>query len=428
MPRPDPTAPRIRPAWAGFALLAAVVLWHSVLTPAIARALRPMLDGLAYPLASLLPIALGAAGVVFLLRMERDRTLCSASPAPGLGECEQQLLALADALPVGIVVVRGEYVHAANAAAGRLLRADARALAHRQVRQLFARAQQAAAVLAPGDAASPSHAVELQRADHTTFRAEVGVRMFRLGRRDLRLLFVCDLSERDTAQAQIARQHDELQAMARRLLSVQEDERSTLSRELHDDIGQQITAIKLGALALQGEADAQRRAETIDEIVQITDETVAKVRNLSLLLRPPQLDALGLEAALRWQTGVLFRSGQPALALALNIDPLDERPPPAIELACFRIAQEALTNVLRHADARHVRLQLGVHGGSLVLDVHDDGRGFSRDATAGLGLATMRERVEPLGGTLSVDSEPGRGTRVHVELPLGRADGSAVPA
>ena len=423
MPTPAPTEPRIRPAWAGFALLAAVVLWHSVLTPAIARALRPMLDGLAYPLASLLPIALGAAGVVFLLRMERDRTLCSASPAPGLGECEQQLLALADALPVGIVVVRGEYVHAANAAAGRLLHADARALAHRPVRELFARAHEAVAVLAPREAALPSHAVELERADQTTFRAEVGVRMFRLGRRDLRLLFVCDLSERDTAQAQIARQHDELQAMARRLLSVQEDERSTLSRELHDDIGQQITAIKLGALALQGEADAQRRAETIDEIVQITDETVAKVRNLSLLLRPPQLDALGLEAALRWQTGVLFRSGQPALEL--DIDPLDERPPPAIELACFRIAQEALTNVLRHADARHVRLQLGAIRGSLVLDVRDDGRGFSRDAIAGLGLATMRERVEPLGGTLSVDSEPGRGTCVHMELPLARADGSA---
>lgn len=105
----------------------------------------------------------------------------------------------------------------------------------------------------------------------------------------------------DRAQAVdavLARQGSELQALARRLLEVQEEERRRLSRELHDDIGQQITAIKLGALALQGDDDPLR-SETVDEIIAIADQTTAKLRDLSMLLRPPQLDALGLEAALR---------------------------------------------------------------------------------------------------------------------------------
>ncbi|HEY4582967.1 MAG TPA: histidine kinase, partial [Lysobacter sp.] len=353
---------RIRPAWAGFALLLAVVAWQAALTPPVARLLHPAPDVLAHAVALLLPAVLGAAGFAFLLRLERVRTLRSASTVPGLGECEHQLLALADALPVGVLVVRGEHVHAANAPAGHMLQIDPARLAQRPVQRLFAEPAAGAALLSGGPA--PSQVLDLQRADGSRLRAEVGIRAFRLGRRDLRVLFLSDLSERERAQAQIARQHEELQAMARRLLSVQEDERSTLSRELHDDIGQQITAIKLGAMALQGETDPQRRAETLEEIIAITDQTVAKVRNLSLLLRPPQLDALGLEAALRWQTGVLFRSGRPALELA--IEPLDRRPPRDVELACFRIAQEALTNVLRHADAQHVRLGLAARNGALV--------------------------------------------------------------
>jgi signal transduction histidine kinase len=232
----------------------------------------------------------------------------------------------------------------------------------------------------------------------------------------LRLLFVCDLSESDRIRDQLERQHDELQAMTRRMLSVQEDERRTLSHELHDDIGQQITAIKLGAMALQDDTDPARRAEILAEIIEITDQTVAKVRNLSLLLRPPQLDALGLEAALRWQAGTMFRNGRPQLDL--DIEPLPSRPAPAVELACFRIAQESLTNVLRHAQARHVTLRLARQDDSLMLEVSDDGRGFSSEVANGLGLVTMRERAQQVGGRLDLDSGPAHGTRVRAELPL----------
>lgn len=221
------------------------------------------------------------------------------------------------------------------------------------------------------------------------------------------------------------RLREELQAMARHLITIQENERRTLSRELHDDIGQAITAIKLGAMSLHEEPDRERQREILDEIVAITDLTVTKLRNLSMLLRPPQLDTLGLETALRWQASTLFRSGRPQLEMQLET--LPERPDPAVELACFRIAQEALTNILRHSDAEHASLTLApdAAGENLHLAVTDDGRGFSPEQVRGLGLVIMRERAQQLGGSLHVDTAPGRGTRVSLRLPMHVAEPDA---
>src|SRR5690606_22208123 len=157
-------------------------------------------------------------------------------------------------------------------------------------------------------------------------------------------------------QHTIERQHRELQALARRVITLQEDERRSLSRELHDDIGQGITAIKLSSQLLLNDEDASRRAETIADIGAIADQTVVKLRNISLLLRPPQLDELGLVPALRWQAESLLRKGGPELGLELA--PLPVRPSPATEVACFRIAQEAFTNSLRHSGAIRYALLL----------------------------------------------------------------------
>jgi signal transduction histidine kinase len=224
--------------------------------------------------------------------------------------------------------------------------------------------------------------------------------------------------------AHVERQRTELETLARRLMTVQEDERASLSRELHDDVGQAITAIKLCASSLTHEPDPPRHAvvhETATEIATIADQTVAKLRDLSLLLRPPQLDALGLDAALRWQAGALFRGDHPKLEL--DIPPLECRPPRDVELACFRIAQEAMTNVLRHARAGQVLLRLECDDVELRLCIEDDGCGIATDHRAGLGLITMRERARQLGGTLNLDSRPGR-TRIDVALPL-PADGDS---
>ncbi|TYT26345.1 hypothetical protein FZO89_08770 [Luteimonas viscosa] len=219
------------------------------------------------------------------------------------------------------------------------------------------------------------------------------------------------------------RLREELQAMAQRLLTVQEDERRTLSRELHDDIGQSITAIKLAATSLTDESlggDPQVRREILDEVIAIADQTVLKLRNLSLLLRPPQLDSLGLEAALRGQVALLSRNSR--LSIGLEVAAIDGRLPATVELACFRIAQEALTNVARHAGASHVEVAVEVEDDgqqrALVLRVSDDGRGIDPARPGGLGLLTMRERAAQLGGSVTIAPRPGGGTVVRATLPI----------
>lgn len=234
------------------------------------------------------------------------------------------------------------------------------------------------------------------------------------------LLFVllrrtCSDTREEELAAHLTRQQHELHALAGHLIDVQEKERRTLSRELHDDIGQAISAIKMAATSLDGEDDAGRR-EIVEEIVGISDQTIAKLRDISILLRPPQLDALGLVAALRWQCERLFRGGQPQLELDLT--PLPERPDPAVELACFRIAQEALTNVLRHSGATRVTVMLAPRGDHVLLSVIDDGRGFDPAQSSGLGLITMRERAQQIGGTFDIETVSDAGTCVMATLPL----------
>lgn len=213
----------------------------------------------------------------------------------------------------------------------------------------------------------------------------------------------------------LQRQQQELHALAGHLIEVQEKERRTLSRELHDDIGQAISAIKMGATSLDGEDEAVRQ-EIVGEIVAMCDQTIGKLRDISTLLRPPQLDALGLVAALRWQCERLFRSGRPVLELDLTAPA--QRPDPAVELACFRIAQEALTNVLRHSGATRVTVTLAPRDDEILLSVIDDGRGFAPERLGGLGLITMRERAQQLGGTFDIETVPEAGTCVRACLPL----------
>ncbi|WP_305805167.1 PAS domain S-box protein [Stenotrophomonas sp. YIM B06876] len=259
-------------------------------------------------------------------------------------------------------------------------------------------------------------APRMRRRDGSRFRASLAVGDVRYGGRDCKLLVIRDLtqSERDRHALEVSNR--ELQAMAGRLFSLQEDERRAISRDLHDDIGQAITAMKLSAHAALDESDPQRRREDLQQITGLADVTVVKLRNLSMLLRPPQLDALGLEAALRWQAGMLFRSSPVELAAAVNA--LPQRPSGEIEQACFRIAQESLTNALRHANASQVRLLLDDQEGRFLrLQVIDDGEGFDLRGPRGLGLIVMRERAQTAGGTVEIHSAPGAGTHIDLRLP-----------
>jgi signal transduction histidine kinase len=243
--------------------------------------------------------------------------------------------------------------------------------------------------------------------------------------------------ERELREAEMrrARRRDEealynarlrLQALSNRMLEMQETERRHIARELHDEIGQSLTAIKLSleALALRSADEAARRLA--DEIAIVAGEVLDQVRRLSLDLRPPQLDDLGLRAALQWLVKRHTREGGPAIALEAPEDL--PRLGPEAETACFRIAQEALTNVLRHAGATRVRIVLEVDEGRFCLDVCDDGRGFdvvaaqARTLTGtSLGLVGMNERAALAGGEICLASREGEGTCLRVRFPLAAA-------
>jgi PAS domain S-box-containing protein len=245
--------------------------------------------------------------------------------------------------------------------------------------------------------------------------------------RPARLVVINDISERLRAQADLERvnrelelSHERLRALSRRLLEIQEEERGRLARDLHDDIGQALTALKIQVESLRpaagDEAQRDRVAQRVEECVETIQSTLERVRQLSLSLRPPQLDDLGLAAALRSH---LDRQARVAgLASYFDADEAPSDIEPETETACFRVAQEAITNVLRHARARNVWVRLFDSGGRLALSVRDDGLGFDVQSVHGLGLAGMEERTALAGGSLELCAMPGKGTVVLATFPL----------
>lgn len=206
-------------------------------------------------------------------------------------------------------------------------------------------------------------------------------------------------------------------------LEIQENERRLLARVLHDQVGQLLTATKLTLQAAQRARSQQSARGLVRESLTLVDQCLQQVRSLALELRPSLLDDLGLSAALRWY---LDRQGERAgFSVRLEGEIPGSRLPPEIETACYRIIQEAVTNVARHARARNVTVALALANGGLEAVVRDDGVGFdvpgarARAAAGGsFGLLGMEERVSLIGGRLQVDSAPGQGTRLWVRMPI----------
>jgi signal transduction histidine kinase len=205
-----------------------------------------------------------------------------------------------------------------------------------------------------------------------------------------------------------------------RLQTVREEERALLAREIHDELGQALTAIKLEAASLLRElpGDAEQQSIRAASIVRLADETIQGVRRISTELRPGILDDLGLVAAVEWAAEEFEdRTGTKCQLDVLQDDIAIDRPRAT---ALFRILQETLTNVARHAHATHVNVRLARENGSLILDVRDNGKGISeeeRSAGRSLGILGMRERVLVLGGELAIRGAPGKGTAVTVRIP-----------
>jgi PAS domain S-box-containing protein len=220
--------------------------------------------------------------------------------------------------------------------------------------------------------------------------------------------------EQRRAAGELREKREQLQALSRKLIGAQEAERRAVARELHDDLGQLLTALRM---------NLQKQGSNLAENIGLVDQALGRTRELAIDLRPSILDDLGLAAALRWY---LAREAKRAgLDYALEADELP-RQPPALETTCFRLVQEAITNVARHARARKVEVSLALNGGALSLSIRDDGQGFDvaeayhrTAAGQSQGLLGMQERASLAGGELAIESGRG-GTSIRARFPLSR--------
>jgi len=231
------------------------------------------------------------------------------------------------------------------------------------------------------------------------------------------------LDELDQSLVKARQYQVRLRQMSSHVLTAQEEERTRIARELHDDTAQALTSVLVRLRLLERSAEDKRLRSGLAELRDLTVETLEGVRRLAIDLRPPMLDDLGLEAAI--QSHVQDFSRQRQINVNFTSSGLG-RLPPNVELVLYRVVREALSNVAKHASASRVETRLSRKGRTLRLLVEDDGCGFDVEAAkgsrqSGLGLFGMEERLALIGGTLRVDSSPGKGTRLSAEVPLPRS-------
>src|SRR5262249_35223023 len=224
---------------------------------------------------------------------------------------------------------------------------------------------------------------------------------------------------------QLRESQTQLRALAARLISVREEERTRIAREIHDELGQALTGLKLEVqwLAKRLAGNQEAPIEKTQAMSKIIDSTVQLVRRIAAGLRPEILDEMGLVAAIRWQAeefqkrvGIRCRLKLPAVPVA---------PDKELSTAVFRVFQEVLTNVARHAKATSVNVDFDISEEHLLLRVSDNGVGISEDklhSRESLGLLGMRERVQVFGGKFDIERAPAGGTTVSVSIPILRAD------
>jgi len=221
----------------------------------------------------------------------------------------------------------------------------------------------------------------------------------------------------DLRYRQVTVAQGKLKELSARLVEAQERERRAISRELHDEVGQSLSALlmELGNLGAVAPGDAEFRTH-VESIRKLAESSVNVVRNMALLLRPSMLDDLGLVPALQWQAREI--SKRTGMAVTVDAESVADDLPEEYKTCIYRVVQEALHNCARHAFARSVRIEVVQESGRIRLSVLDDGQGFDSTYTRGLGLLGMEERVTHLGGRFHLQSEPGHGTRLRIEIPL----------
>lgn len=223
--------------------------------------------------------------------------------------------------------------------------------------------------------------------------------------------------ESEDRYREVARTREELHRLSARLVAAQEDERRKLSRELHDEVGASMSAllVELGTLASMIPAENSEAQNQAQRVRRLAEANVGVVRNMSLLLRPSMLDDLGLAPALEWQARETAR--RTGMKIKVDAGDVSDDMPEEYRTCIYRIVQEALHNSARHSKASHVRVTVRPDERRVRVTVEDDGVGF-HVREKGMGILGMEERVHHLGGKFQVDSAPGHGTRISIELPL----------
>ncbi|MCB2019921.1 MAG: PAS domain S-box protein [Burkholderiaceae bacterium] len=242
-------------------------------------------------------------------------------------------------------------------------------------------------------------------------------------------MVISDVTRQRRESLEQEQAREALRKLSQRLVEVREEERRRIARELHDELGQRLTALKMELASLAPKSRRSALRERIGGMLEMLDDTVASLRRISADLRPLMLDDLGLDAAIEWLArDAARRMGiEVTVKLADSVPALDER----VSIALYRMVQEALTNIARHAHASDVHIELAQQSGELVLTVCDNGVGFPAGAAAkegSFGLLGIRERALALGGTLEVDNPPAGGGRLCVRVPLAPPAPDAPPA
>lgn len=231
--------------------------------------------------------------------------------------------------------------------------------------------------------------------------------------------------------AELRSANNSLRKLSRRLMQVQEEERSRLARDLHDEVGQLLTALKIDLQDIQHGEMGEARFDSLTDSLELVDHLLTQVRTLALDLRPSVLDDLGLVPALRWYAN--RQATRNGWTLSLSVEDMPRRVPAPIEVTCFRVVQEALTNIAKYARAKTIDLTLCRQDEKVTLVLQDDGVGFdvlsARQRAQGgesVGLLGMEERVRLAGGKLVIVSAPGHGTRLELCFALTEYDQSQV--
>lgn len=242
--------------------------------------------------------------------------------------------------------------------------------------------------------------------------------------KDMDMQLLNERLEREMKTFENARENAEearkkLKKISASLESVREEERSRISREIHDELGQQLTGLKMDLAWVNKKLQDADLSHKMRSMLDLVDETIGTVRKISTELRPRILDDLGLTAAIEWQCAEFTR--RTSIPCRFSHDTDDEEFPKNISTAVFRIVQEALTNAIRHSQASKIHVKLNRKQNHLLLSIHDNGRGINEEELENphsFGIFGIRERAEILGGQCKITGEKGKGTTIELDLPL----------